>query len=174
MEPSGCGFPYHRCLLCLHQDLCGALLDPLVPIADLRAVFKDPEAAFAVLQAQARARLLTRLEAMDPVEDEDERGFREDWIRRGTVDWEAFGCFGFEDGGLGLRFAPYLVAPYSFGTMSIRIPYGVIKELLRRPYFDALGLAYRVDDAGGDADAAEAPAETWPPPSTDGEGDWWR
>lgn len=150
------------------------VLEPLVPIADLRVVFKDPDAAFAVLQAQARARLFARLEAVDPVEDEDERDFRKDRIHRGTVDWESFGCFGFEDGGLGLRFAPNLVADYSFGTMSVRIPYGVIKELLRRPYFDALGLAYWVDDAAGDADAAEAPAETWPPPSADGEGDWWR
>lgn len=151
------------------------VLEPLVPIASLQVVFRDAEAAFPVLQAEARMRLFAELEAMEPSETEEGRASRKQSIDEGTADWDAFGCFGFEPSGLGLRFAPYAVAAYAFGTVSVRIPYAAIKELLRRPIFDALGLNH-----WSDGDDAAAPAEmnadaaSWPPPSGSGDGDWWR
>lgn len=153
------------------------LLEPLIPIARLEVVFREPEVAFAVLQAEARTRLLAELEAMDPSETDDARTSRTAWIDEGTADWDAFGCFGFEPSGLGLRFAPYCVAAYAFGTLAVRIPYGAIEELLRRPYSDALGLRYGLDDAGASPTVqtdAGAEAAEWPPPSGSGQGDWWK
>jgi hypothetical protein len=149
------------------------VLEPLVRIARLEAVFQEPVAAFTVLQAEARIRLFAELEAVDPSETEDQRASRTEWIATGTADWNAFSCFGFEPAGVGLRFPPYQVTAYSFGTVSVLIPYAVVKELLRRPYFDALGLNYTFDEADAAA-PAEADAASWPPPSADGAGDWWK
>jgi hypothetical protein len=151
------------------------MLEPLVPVARLEAVFREPDVAFPHLKAEVRARLLAEMEAGDPSETADSLESRREWINRGTADWDPFSCFGFEPSGLGLRFAPYLVAPYSSGTVSVRIPYGVIKEMLRRPYADALGLSHWFDDADVSADTgSDAEPASWPPPSGDDTGDWWR
>lgn len=121
------------------------VLDPLVPIHRLEMVFSHAESVFARLQEEVRTLVLAELEAHDPGESEEVREARRSWIEEGTKDWEAFRCFGFEPGGLRLRFAPYVVAPYAVGTVSVLVPYAVVKEHFHRPYVDVLGLRWGDD-----------------------------
>lgn len=118
------------------------ILDPLVPVESLASVFEDPDAALACLQSEARPRLLEELEAIVSSHGDDDRRYRNQQIEEGTVGWDAFTCFGFEESGLRLRFSPYQVAAYVYGSPSVLIPYSAIAPLFRRPYMDALGLEW--------------------------------
>jgi hypothetical protein len=119
------------------------VLDPLVRIARLSAVFAETDAALATLQAEVRPLLLAKLEQHEEREvSNEERLHWLEGIEAGTADWDAFANFGFTETGLLLLFPPYQVAPYSAGSLWVEVAYKSIFPLLRRPYTDALGLSW--------------------------------
>lgn len=140
------------------------VLDPLVPIHRLEVVFNAADEVFPGLQEEVRIRVLAELETTDPSETNEARVSRREWVERGTADWNAFHCFGFEQAGLRLQFLPYEVAPYSFGAVSVLVPYANIKEHLRRPYFDLLGLNW----------ADDVDLRQWQPEAEEDGSDWWK
>jgi len=64
----------------------------------------------------------------------------QEWIDRGTQDWEDFGSFVFLPAGIGILFAPYQVACYADGPQFVEIPYERIKLFMRNEYVSALGI----------------------------------
>jgi hypothetical protein len=71
------------------------LLDPVLRIDNLRAVFADVTKAFELIQNAVREQLLK------PSTD-GQTALPEDWVSKGTADWDSFSCFAFEDDGMEL------------------------------------------------------------------------
>lgn len=115
------------------QTFC-FFLDPLIRIKSLTECFSDPSAALALLKQCARDQLIAEITAGFDGDAE----FLEDWVRRGTDDWDCFQSFVFKAEALELYFAPYQVAAYAAGAQYARVPYDAIKVLLKSHYKSAL------------------------------------
>ena len=100
------------------------LLEPLFRIRDLRNLFEDGTKALALIQNSVREQLLT------PLPDGD-AALQEDWVSRGTADWDSLTCFAFEKDGVEFSFAPYQVGPYARGPQFAKEPFDTIKELMK-------------------------------------------
>lgn len=103
------------------------VLDPLVPVADLKSLFVDGEKAFETIRSVVRQQLL------DPTTNE-EKLLPEETVFAGTEDWDCFSCFGFDQDGLDIAFAPYAVGPYAAGPQYAKVQYDMFKALLM-PWF---------------------------------------
>ncbi|WP_407114298.1 RsiV family protein [Bradyrhizobium sp. LMG 9283] len=108
------------------------LLDPLLQLPSLRALFLDEAAAFAAIQASVRKQLLC------PDDPEQSLKDQEGTVLSGTNDWECFNAFVFEDDALSLSFAPYSVAAYASGPQFAKVPIEE-KEWLHPWFRNALG-----------------------------------
>jgi hypothetical protein len=111
------------------------LLDPLVRITRLSAMFTDETESLELIKKLVRQDLLTPSDNAD-----DLSNLEENTVLGGTEDWDCFRSFVFDEDGLEILFPPYQVACYAAGPQFTKLPYKEFVHLLSRPYKNALGV----------------------------------
>jgi hypothetical protein len=109
------------------------LLEPLFRIRDLRNLFEDETKALGLIQNSVREQLLTPL-------PDGGAALEEEWVSRGTADWDSLTCFAFEKDVLEFSFAPYQVGPHARGPQFAKVPFDIIKSLMIPWLKNSLGL----------------------------------
>ena len=116
-------------------------LNPVTEITALSGAFSDEEAAFALVQAECRERLLSaKFEGM--TSDDSVLNLDQEYVEGGTKSWEDFGNFAFNQDGIDILFDNYSVAPYAFGPQFVQIPYSKIAPLMRKEIACMLGIEH--------------------------------
>lgn len=111
------------------------LLHPLFFIESLGDIFSDQEAGFEFLQNRARSDLLSPRE-------KDYAELDQEWVERGTSDWNDFKSFVFKRDGIALLFAPYHVGCYASGPQSCFVPFLEIVDRIKPVFKSALEIEY--------------------------------
>jgi hypothetical protein len=102
---------------------------PSEVFSELPSLFADAASSLDVIRQSVRQKLLA------PSEDQENSLRRqEDSVLRGTEDWNSFRCFGFDEEGIEISFAPYAVAAYASGPQFVKLPFAEFKALLK-PWF---------------------------------------
>lgn len=115
------------------------VLSPLSQIISLKSIFSKPDQALEILQREARHRLLHDYER-GSTDDPNGVELDEAWVKEGTETWEQFNAFIFGEGGIRLFFAPYQVAAYAYGSLSVVVDYRDVVKLMYRHYALVLGI----------------------------------
>jgi len=111
------------------------LLDPLFLIEEIQQLFQKENEALEIIRTEARRQLLEVSGNEDPDYKLDE-----EWVNKGTENWEDFQSFGFTETGLEITFDPYHVAAYAFGPQYIQVKYDLIGKYLKKEFRSALDL----------------------------------
>jgi TIR domain-containing protein/uncharacterized protein DUF3298 len=106
------------------------VLDPLILIERLAMIFEDADEALAIIRDECRSQL--RLN--EHLDDE--------WIERGTAEWDAYAAFVFGEEGIELSFSPYQVGAYAVGPQFALVPYLKVVGGMKREFQTALGIQY--------------------------------
>jgi TIR domain/Protein of unknown function (DUF3298) len=120
----------HPCLT--YMTFC-YLIEPVVPIKSLKQIFAEPEKAFSEIQISVRKQLLEPKIGSDGDEE---------WVQRGTESWEDFSSFIFDETGIVILFAPYLVDCYAAGPKLTKLEYSKIVLLMQPVYVNALSIEH--------------------------------
>lgn len=109
-------------------------LRPVAIMPSLGALFVDSQKAFSAMQTECR-NLLKKIE-----DDDGTPLLSEEWINRGTSEWESFRIHGYVPDGIRLFFPPYYVGPYAYGSHVITISFRTILAFMRPEFVSALNL----------------------------------
>jgi len=118
------------------------VLEPLVLVSALEDIFKQPDKALAVLQAEIREQLYQVRIGKNP---EENNKLDKDWVDKGTQAWGDIASFVFRTEGIEFSFAPYQVAAYAWGSHFVAVPYTKIAALIRSVYRSALQIEHLIN-----------------------------
>jgi len=121
-------------------DTFSFVLEPLVRITSLKEFFIEEEAAFLIIQKEAREHLYST--HIQPDHDDLANKFTVDWIDGGTSQWSDFDAFILGEEKVSFLFAPYQVAAYAFGAQSVDLDYRKIVRLMRPELRSALEIEH--------------------------------
>lgn len=121
----------------MHFTSFAFFIDPLFAIGSLKDVFEDADAAFTEIQKDVRRQLLEV-----KLGENNEDVLDEEWVSRGTENWDDFSVFVFGDKGIEFSFSPYSVAAYVFGAQFAEVDYALIEDHLKPIFKTALELGW--------------------------------
>lgn len=108
------------------------LLEPLILVERLDTIFVERDEALSIIRDECRTQLRAELGNLSD----------QDWIEKGTAEWDDYGAFVFGDEGIELFFAPYQVGPYAAGSHSAIVPYPKIVRAMKPEFQTALGIEH--------------------------------
>jgi hypothetical protein len=117
------------------------VLEPLFLIERLQSIFEADDKALAAIQTSVRNQLKAT-----SVGDDADNFLDEEWVDRGTRDWNDFKTYIAKDEGIEFLFPPYQVAAYACGPQFALVPYEEVVDFMRNEYqssFGINGIAYR-------------------------------
>jgi hypothetical protein len=113
------------------------VLDPMLPIKRIQHIFTDEERAFEIIKECVRDELRKK-----NFSDDDSEPIRldEDGIVNGTMEWNDFRAFVFDEHSI--EFAFDAMAAYVFGTQYAKVAYRSLADLMKPEYRSAIGHGY--------------------------------
>lgn len=125
----------------MHFKTFAFTLSPVGEISNLASLFEEPDAALAILKVKVRHQLLHDNERF-PVDGTEGEGLDEDWVNRGTENWDDFSAFTFTEEGIEFLFNPYQVGCYADGPQFAKIAYEDVAMLMHHHYACSLGIEF--------------------------------